>query len=298
MKKGGPMEDRLIARLTRGWPGRGALAGRVVAGVGDDCAVLRAPAGGAWMLLKTDAVVEGVHFLAAAAPSWIGWKAVARCVSDIAAMGGEPEAAVVTIGCPAPADARRLGAVYRGVNRCAAAHGVALVGGETTRAPALFVSVAMTGRVAPGEMVLRSGARAGDRIFVTGKLGGSGGGRHLRFTPRLREARWLVTRFKPTAMMDISDGLAADLPRLCRASGAGCVVDAEAVPRGRGCSLGQAVGEGEDFELLFTVARGRAAALRKAWPFRLALSEIGGITRGRAPLGLFGAHGHDHFQGA
>lgn len=292
-------EDRLVARLIRGLPaGEG-----VIVGPGDDCAVLKPPHGGKhWQLLKTDVVVEGVHFLAASPPAAIGWKAAARAVSDVAAMGGRPTHAVVTVVAPGDTAASWLLAVYRGLARCARTYGFSLAGGETSGAPKgtpVMLNVTLLGEVDPKHCLLRSGARPGDAVFVTGRLGGSlGSGRHLRFRPRLAEAQWLARHFKPSAMMDLSDGLGQDLPRLARASGTGWAIDPARLPRPHGCSPAQALGDGEDFELLFTVPSRRAARLPAAWGQafpRLPLTRIGSLEpAGREEPALHA--GYEHFR--
>jgi thiamine-monophosphate kinase len=177
----------------------------VVAGAGDDCAVLDLGLPHHLVLFKTDAVVEGVHFTAEASPEKIGHKALARCLSDIAAMAGTPTHALVTLALPDKFDPARIEAIYAGMNALARKHGVAIVGGETTTNPErLLLSIALLGTVPRSRQVLRSGAKAGDAIFVTGALGGSLSGRHLDFEPRLAEARWLAERFRVHAMIDLS----------------------------------------------------------------------------------------------
>ena len=249
-------EDGLVERLTSGWK---ALAGGadVVVGVGDDCAVLKSPDPERFELFKTDAVVAGVHFSEGDEPERVGRKALCRAVSDMAAMGGVPRAALVTIALPAQFDLAQVEGWYRGLEAAAADFGVALAGGETTstaRGDAL-ISVAMTGWVERGRCVLRSGARIGDVIAVSGRLGASlASGRHLDFVPRLAEARWLVADAgrRPSAMMDLSDGLAKDLPRLAKASGVGYRLDFECIPRHEGVDVSAALADGEDYELLMT----------------------------------------------
>jgi thiamine-monophosphate kinase len=177
---------------------------------------------------------------------------------------------------------------------------VSIVGGETSRSPGpAFVSVALTGEVERARCVRRSGGRAGDILFVTGRLGGSLSAKHLDFVPRLAEARWLTEHFHIRAMMDLSDGLAADLPRLAKASGCGCEISGESIPCNRGCTVAQALGDGEDFELLFAVQPRDAKRLETKWRRRfpgLPLTRIGVLTRSpanreRKPT----AHGFDHF---
>jgi thiamine-monophosphate kinase len=292
-------EDRLVARLIRGLPAGDGL----IVGPGDDCAVLAPPPGGKHQqLLKTDAVVEGVHFLATSPPAAVGWKAAARAVSDIAAMGGWPTHAVVTVIAPGTTAAAWLLAVYRGLARCARTYGFSLAGGETCGVPdgtPVMLNVTMLGEIEPGRCLRRCGGRPGDVIFVTGRLGGSfASGRHLLFRPRLAEARWLARHVRPSAMMDLSDGLGQDLPRLARASGTGWTIDPARLPCHRGCTPAEALGDGEDFELLFTVPRRRAvrlpAAWREAFP-RVPLTAIGTLEpAGGEDPPLCG--GYEHFR--
>jgi len=268
-------EDRLIVKLTR----RLAIGDGVLVGPGDDCAVLGARRAARWQLLKADAVVEGVHFLSNDDPRRVGWKALCRAISDVAAMGGVPQHALITLAVSSDVEVAWVEALYAGLQRAARKFGVSIVGGETSGSPGpLFVNVTITGWVERERCVLRSGGRPGDVLFVTGRLGGSRAGKHLDFTPRLAEARWLVAHFKPHAMMDVSDGLAADLPRLAKASDCGFTLDEARVPITRRCTLAQALGDGEDFELLFSVAAKDAARLeakwRRAFP-RLPLTRIG-----------------------
>jgi len=281
-------EAGLLRLLTSRWPRRSRTT---TVGIGDDCAVLRS--GRFPLLFKTDIVVEGVHFSSRTPAHLIGRKALARALSDIAAMGGVPTAAVITLGLPPSESPRRLTAIYRGMEALARKHGVELVGGETTRAAQLFLNVALLGECRDGPPVLRSGARAGDLIFVTGQLGATQTRHHLTFEPRLAEGRWLARNRVATAMMDLSDGLGADLPRLGEASRLGYEIDANKLPRRRGASIEAALNDGEDFELLFTVSPNRADWLKKKWPFATALHCIGMMRKG--PASAF-AHGFDHFK--
>jgi thiamine-monophosphate kinase len=221
-------EDALIARILRGFPGSHTLP----VGPGDDCAVVdpgknRVPL----RLLKTDAIVEGIHFLPATPPEKVGWKAVARVLSDFAAMGGKPDYLLVTVAVNADRPVIWMDGLYRGIRKCLAKHGGILAGGETSRLPTgALISVAGEGSVDRKHLVLRSGGKPGDLVFVTGKLGGSITGKHLSFTPRLAEAAWLVRHLRPSAMMDLSDGLAMDLPRLAHASHCSFELDPAARP--------------------------------------------------------------------
>ncbi len=281
-------EKGLLRHLTSRWPTRGGI---LSTGVGDDCAVLRVA--GRDLLFKTDIVVENAHFDHRTPPRLIGRKALARALSDIAAMGGTPLAAVVTLGIPVGESPRRLAAIYRGLESVARQHGVALVGGETTRAAQLFLNIALLGECRDSAPVLRSGARAGDLIYVTGRLGGTQARHHLIFTLRLAEGRWLARNRCATAMMDLSDGLGADLPRLAEASSLGFALDPEAIPRRRGATLTAAINDGEDYELLFTVPPARAAWLKKKWPFATPLHCMGIMRKGPSTAL---AHGFDHFK--
>jgi thiamine-monophosphate kinase len=268
-------ENRVVEELTRAL----ALGADVRVGAGDDCAVVGRPRDRHWQLLKTDAVIEGVHFLPDEDPRRIGWKALGRAVSDIAAMGGEPRHALVTIAAPPATSFDRVRGIYAGLRKSARRFGVSIVGGETARSPGpLFLNVALTGTVERARCILRSGGHPGDAIYVTGRLGGSLAGHHLDFIPRLAEARWLTANFLLRAMMDLSDGLAADLPRLAAASRCAFTLDDSAVPRTKGCTLAQAIADGEDYELLFTLAPRHAAPLEAAWKRRfprLPLTRIG-----------------------
>lgn len=290
-------EDWLITELTRGLsPGK-----NVRAGIGDDCAVIGAPRDACLTLLKTDAVVEGVHFSAGENLRRVGWKAVCRAISDIAAMGGVPGAALITLALSPEMELARARQFYSGLRLACRRFGIAIVGGETVRSPGpLFCSVALSGGVERKRCVLRSGGQPGDALYVTGWLGGSlASGRHLHFIPRVAEARWLTAHFKLHAMMDLSDGLAADLPRLAAASGCGFVLQTEQVPLNRGCTLAQALGDGEDFELLFALPPRHSSALDAAWKKqfpRLRLTRLGALCSGsEKSTRLDSSHGFHHF---
>jgi len=287
-------ENGLLHVLTSHWK---ADAGRVLTGVGDDCAVLRGGGRNNFLLFKTDAVVEGVHFTSRERPELIGRKALARALSDLAAMGALPLAAVVTLGVAKNESVRRLRAIYRGIERIAKKYGVNLVGGETTRAKELFLCVALLGECRGYRPVLRSGARAGDLIFVTGRLGATRAKRHLVFEPRLAEGEWLARQRLASSLMDLSDGLGADLPRLAKASGVGFQLETTAIPRARSATVAQAINDGEDYELLFTTKRVHAENLKKKWPFATPLHCIGVICpRGRNSRESSFIYGFDHFK--
>jgi len=307
-------EFELIARLVRSLPANKS----VVVGPGDDCAVLDFHIPDRLLLFKTDAVVEGIHFTPETPPEKIGYKALARCLSDIAAMAGTPSAAVITLALPRNFDPKVVEAVYDGMSPLARRHEVAIVGGETTTNPErMLISVALLGWVPRGKGALRSGAEVGDALFVTGELGGSLAGKHLEFEPRLAEARWLAQHFSIHAMIDLSDGLAGDLRHVMKASRVGAELLSAAIPVSREAKraaktesatrppLLAALTDGEDFELLFTVASRDAVPLLDAWKQKfpaLKLSCIGKITAGdtitlRDKEGVrpLTAHGYVHF---
>lgn len=295
-KKSG--EDAVIARLRR--IVREPRGARVRAGIGDDCAAVRVGPRGRLLLLKADAVVEGRHFGKADSPRAVGWKAACRAVSDIAACGGRPAEVLVTCVVRSGQAGAWLAELYRGIEKAGREYGFHVVGGELarTRGPAV-INVAMTGEVQEKHFARRGGGRPGDVLFVTGALGRSlASGWHLRFRPRHEEACWLVRRFRVRAMMDLSDGLAADLPRLAAASGTGFVLDPVAVPRRAGATLAQALGDGEDFELLFALAPADASRIEAAWRMRfpgVRLTRVGELAARGVRRGLGGARGFDHF---
>ena len=289
-------EDALISRLIRLVP----LDPSPLAGPGDDCAVID-PGPGSTMLqlLKTDAMVGGIHYLPDSPPHAVGWKAAARVVSDFAAMGGRPERFLVTLALDPQTPVSWAEELYRGIGDCLSAFHAVLAGGETSSVPpgsAAVVSIAATGSVLRDHLVLRSTGRPGQALLVTGTLGGSLDQKHLSFIPRIKEADWLVSNYKPAAMMDLSDGLAKDLPRLAVASGCGFQLDRGALPVTPGCTLAQALGDGEDFELLFACEEREAVALLAAWPAAfpdVPLTRIGRLVeRG---CGEFLTGGWDHF---
>ena len=307
-------EFELIAKLTKSLP----VNETVVTGPGDDCAVLDFGLPDKLFLFKTDAVVEGIHFTGETPPEKIGRKALGRCLSDIAAMAGTPTAALVTIGLPKTFDAELVLKIYDGLNALARTFSVAIVGGETTTNPrGIFISIALLGTVARGKQILRTGARVGDAIFVTGDLGGSIAGKHLDFEPRIAEARWLADHFPVHAMADLSDGLAGDLRHILTASHVGAELLKTAIPVSRAAKLEAkksslakpqivaALTDGEDFELVFTVPSKDAVQLLDTWKKqfpKLKLSCIGKIVeaegimlRDRNGVQKLDARGYAHF---
>ncbi len=233
----------------------------VIKGIGDDTAVLPYSKS-EYLLLTTDMLAEGTHFTRRMPPESIGHKALACNISDIAAMGGWPTFAVVSIGIPKKLSVKFIKDVYKGIERTARQFNISIVGGDTIKTDKVVINIALLGLVEKKCLVTRDGAKAGDWIFVTGPLGGSfKSDRHLNFTPRLPQARFLVEKFKPGAMMDISDGLAGDLNHILKAGRVGARLDYASIPRHKGAGLSQALNDGEDFELLFTLSPVKARSL-------------------------------------
>lgn len=269
----------------------------LVRGIGDDSAVVRVPGTRADWLLTTDPVIEGVHFLPETPGRLIGRKIAGRVISDLAAMGGEPLYLLFNLVAHPHVPLRRIEDLYRGATALCRRWGAAVIGGDVAKGSQFEVHAFAMGRVRRGHAVLRSGARPGDRLFVTGELGGSILGHHLTFTPRVAEGMWLARGRWATSMMDLSDGLAADLRRIAEESSVGAVITAASIPiapaarriqDGRS-PLEHALSDGEDFELLFTVCHSRATALTRAWVRRfpkLRLTEIGHITAEAGTLRL------------
>lgn len=289
-------EDRLLEQLLRNLPRNPA----VVAGAGDDCAVVRSGKRGMLELLKTDCLVENIHFTKKDPPERVGWKAMARPLSDFAAMSGVPEFALVTLIVPSQTTVAWVKKMYRGLEKAARPFQVAIVGGETSSIKgSAVISVTVTGLVEKGRWVSRAGAKANDDLFVTGRLGGSRRGRHLRFVPRIVESRWLTKIFPIHAMMDLSDGLGADLPRLARASGVGFELDETALPLNPGCTPKQAISDGEDYELLFAISPKDSRALLTRWRKKfpnLPLTRIGRLNRKSRIKNRKFPKGYVHFQ--
>jgi len=286
-------EIKLIQRIRS----KASRHASVVVGIGDDAASVREQIG-TEMLLKADMIVEGVHFTRASRPRDWGWKAVASNVSDIAAMGGEPRFALISVGLPRNFPMRDALEIHRGAEEALGRFGAALVGGDTCRSEKIVISVALTGVVRKGRAVTRAGARAGDIVFATGPLGGSlRSGKHLRFTPRLAESRYLVSRYTVSAMIDVSDGLSKDLRHLAEESRVGLVIYASAVRLAPGARTAEdAFRDGEDFELIFTMKQPEALRLcADARAARLGFDfyPIGRVVLQRKGLRLIGVDGRD-----
>jgi thiamine-monophosphate kinase len=221
---------------------------------GDDCAVLDCPPWGT-LLVTTDSVIDGVHARwRVDGPAAFGYKAIARGLSDVAAMAGEPKWAVLAVCLPHDVTEEEAHALYEGAERA----GCTLVGGDTAFGPTPYAVGTVMGMAHRKGPVLRSGARVGDWIIVTGPLGGSlESGKHMTFRPRIQEARELHETCDLGAMIDISDGLSTDLHHILHASGVGCRIEAGLVPRSGDVSLESALNDGEDYELLATVRPGK-----------------------------------------
>lgn len=266
-------EDSITAKLRR----RSPL-------IGDDCAVIPSRTGQDF-LLKADLSIEGVHFTRDLSPEKIGARAVARSLSDIAAMGGTPLYCLVSIALAPWTDEQWLDGFYRGVYKLLRKSKVSLAGGDISHAGQFLCDVMLCGSVAKGKALLRSGARPGDGVYVSGPLGGWRNKKVI--TPRLEFGRKLVGL--ATACMDISDGLALDLHRLCKASGVAAELDH--IPLLKGATIDQALHDGEDYELLYTAPpRLKAPGIR-----------IGAITKGKPGAVRYGGKrlkpiGYDHTQ--
>jgi len=279
-------------------------------GIGDDCAVIRAPGPEDW-LFTTDLLIEDVHFRRAThRPEDVGWKALARGLSDIAAMGGEPRFCLLSLALPRWADDRWIAGFYRGLLCLARRERTPLLGGDIARARKLTCDIVAGGAAPRGRALRRDGARAGDAIYVSGALGGSALGlatgrgqawkRHVHPEPRLALGRFLRARLHATAAMDLSDGLSLDLRRMCLASRLSAEI--EAPPVFPGATLEQALDGGEDYELLFTVPAGvRVPGVFQGIP----LTCIGTMREGRrgCPVGAVRLEGrplaplgYDHFR--
>jgi thiamine-monophosphate kinase len=306
----------------------------LVVGIGDDCAVLRR--GPVLEVLTTDCLVAGTHF----EDGWltmkdVGWKVMAVNVSDVAAIGGTPQHALVTLFLPDDFEIKQVDEIYEGMEECGDRMGVSVVGGDIVRTTGPFaVSVALSGVCERDQIVLRSGARQDDLVVVTGALGEASVGMRLlreagegrstpaqecvrRFQhpmPRLSEARTIIKSLQPSAMIDISDGLLSDLWHIMDASGVGAVLDGDSIPIGK-CvldyfqadreeALSQALGGGEDYELLFTVSSRHEERLAEvAQGLDIGLTPIGKIRAkgtgvrlaGEAGERELGRAGFDHF---
>jgi thiamine-monophosphate kinase len=302
-------EDQLVQRIAKALAFKRGT--RLALGIGDDAALL-APRAGYATVLTCDWFLEGSHFLRDKhPPDSIGWKCLARAVSDVAAMGGEPTHFLLSLAVPGTHTGQWLDRFLRGLARAARRFGCQPAGGDTTRSNEILINVTVVGEVRADRAVLRSGAKPGDLIYVTGRLGEAEFGlrslrqgrtashrnslsvrKHLYPEPRLALGRWLAGKRIATSMMDLSDGLSSDLPRLCAASRAGARIVAGRLPKlklpaeksPKDPELTElALNGGDDYELLFTVRPSQARRLPPAFQ-GIPLSCIGEITRERRLL--------------
>ena len=303
----------------------------VIKGIGDDAAVLR-PSAGKVLLVTTDLLLEGVHFQLEFTDLYrLGRKALAVNLSDIAACGGTPTAFLVSLAVPLETEVASVQALYKGMMEQAQEFKVALVGGDTSRAEKLFISVTMIGEAEENKVIYRSGARKGDLIFVTGTLGDAALGlqqlkqgkkegvlieRHLAPIPRVKEGGEIARQGLATAMIDISDGLVADLGHILEASQVGAEVRLSQLPLSEeyqkeigaysNDSYAFALTGGEDYELLFTSPRAKQQAVAKlAQEIGTPITMIGEITVASQGVSVYGENGkeypikqkgHDHFK--
>ncbi len=294
MRCGDVGEDQLLSRLL---PlvrlGKGIVSG-------DDCAVVETRDRRDFLVLKTDCVVAGVHFLQTANATDIGWKAMMRPLSDFAATSAVPQFALITLIAPAQTKVEWVERIYRGLCRAAKRFQVRIVGGEMSSTPGpVAISVSAAGFVERDRCVSRRGGKAGDDLFVTGRLGGAVQQKHLKFIPRIVESRWLTKNFSIHAMMDLSDGLGADLPRLATASRVGFAIEMDNLPLTPGATIDSAMSEGEDYELLFAISPRDRTRLQREWrkKFRkLPLTRIGRLNRQSKSGNPQLKRGYVHFQ--
>jgi len=292
-----PDEDALVKEIARHFlPSRER---RLRLGIGDDAALWE-PRPGFASILTSDWFLEGSHFLREKhLPDSVGWKCLARAASDIAAMGGTPRCFLLNLALPAAATGKWLKSFLGGLRRAAKSLDCVLAGGDTTRSKRILINVTVVGAVREGQEVLRSGARPGDLLYVSGTLGEAELGlqllrkqrgkvnprnaamrKHLYPEPRVALGRWLAERKLATAMMDVSDGLSNDLPRMCAASGVGALIDPGKLPVLPGVAADSArqlaLHGGDDYELLFSISPRRMSMLPANFR-RLRITQIGEI---------------------
>ena len=307
----GLREDTLLGRIEAIAARTGIRSSGVLLGVGDDAAVFKGSRGFE-QILTCDWFLEGTHFLRDKhPPDAVGWKCLARALSDVAAMGGIPRCFLLSLALPASHTGQWLGEFLEGLRRAAKRFGCVLAGGDTTRRADILINVTVVGEVRARESVQRSGARPADVLFVSGRLGEAELGlelirkskrransrdhvlrKHFYPEPRLALGRWLAENRLASAMMDLSDGLSTDLPRLCAASSVGALLTASKIPAVRMRKHGRRAGApaldlalhgGDDYELLFTVPSAKWKQIPRS--FRgIAITAIGEITKQRALL--------------
>ena len=261
----------------------------IIKGIGDDAAVIKI-AQDKYLLFTCDMLIEDRHFTRKDNLFDVGYKSVACSLSDIAAMGGEPSFLLLSLGIPKNfkfSDAKRL---LKGAKKAADKFGVDIVGGDTNASDKLIIDVSMGGFTKRKNLAFRDGAKEGDYIFVTGSLGGSIYGRHLKFMSRVKEAKFLTSRFKINSMIDITDGLVLDLWRVLKASGVGAVIFEKLLPRHKDAkSAKEVLYMGEDFELLLTVEKKVGDDLLnkiRQRKIKFPLSFIGKVIKDKAKVWL------------
>jgi thiamine-monophosphate kinase len=261
-----------------------AASPKVALGIGDDCAIFR-PRPGEDLLFTSDQMIEDVHFRRDQPPSRIGERALARSLSDIAAMGGDPHFCLVSLAVPSELGDKWISAFYRGLLRIARRTGTALAGGDLAHSGKIYCDVVVCGGVPRGRALLRSGARPGDALYVSGRLGKAW---DRAIEPRLALGKSL--RGRATACIDLSDGLSLDLHRLCLESGVAAEVDR--VPIARGATLERALHGGEDYELLFTLPPRKSAPRGTTLIGKIVKGQPGAVSFKGNPLP---PRGYDHF---
>ncbi len=247
-------------------------------GAGDDCAVAELPGSGMDQVFTTDPSIEHVHFQSGEKPERIGNKAAGRVLSDLAAMGAQPQWMLVNVVAPPEQDFHVLEKIYESMQALCSRFGATIIGGDLAQGPCLELHIFGTGVLPAGSALLRSGARPGDSIFVTAPLGCSIGGKHLDFIPRIEEGIFLRELGLVNAMMDLSDGLATDLRHILKQSGVGAILNAKLIPING--TLDEALFDGEDFELVFTASAKNDDAIALQWKERFGseLMKIGTLT--------------------
>lgn len=285
-------EVELVKRLS----GSFRLDNSVIKGSGDDAAVLKWT-DNKYLLFTCDMLLQDVHFnLSKATPFQIGWKALGRNISDIAAMGGMPRHTVISMAIDPELDVSVAEGICKGFKSIADRFGINIVGGDMAESKKLAIDVSMVGEVRKKNLALRSTAKKGDVILVTGSLGGSMKGKHLNFIPRIRESQTIVNNFKVNSMIDISDGLALDLNRIITASNAGAFIYEESIPLSRDArSPENGLYDGEDYELLFTMPAKEAEKLLKAnfSRFMTRISPIGEVVDKKYGYKIVRENGHE-----
>lgn len=274
----------------------------VIKGSGDDCAVLRLDKNN-YQLFTTDMIIEGIDFKKNENLQLVGRKSLAISISDIAACAGIPRHAVVALGLPVNMQVKQVDRLGKGIFDLAKEFNINIVGGDISAADKLIINVSMLGNVEKEKLCLRQGAKVGDIIMVTGDFGSSIQGKHLRFTPRLKEARFLVDNFQINAMIDVSDGLIQDLGHILEQSLVGAVLYASLIPLSAVAEGPEdALCSGEEFELLFTASRDQANKIIKSSKYRFkVIGEIMPVSFGlrlidfRNKYSKFRTFGYRHF---